>query len=105
MIKLTDAAVEQIKKSAGENGLQDIPLRIAAKRLEHGAIEYAMGHDEAAELDTTSEYDGVTLVVAPHSMDLLSGAVLDFVELQDGVPQFIFLNPNDPEYIPPSEED
>ena len=32
---------------------------------------------------------------------MLRGATLDFVELEPGDFQFIFLNPNDPNYVPP----
>lgn len=103
-IKLTEAAVEQVRKSADDSGMDRVPLRIAAQRRDDGSIEYAMGFDEEADSDTTSEYDDLTVVVAPTSLDLLSGAVLDFVELDNGERQFIFLNPNDPNYVPPSED-
>lgn len=103
-IKLTAAAVEQARKSAADIDARDVALRIAARRRADGSIEYAMGFDEQADVDTTREYDGLTVVVAPTSIDLLSGAVLDFVELEEGRSEFIFLNPNDPTYVPPTEE-
>ena len=116
-IKLTEAAyhsdarvlvgdimVAQVRRSAEESGMQNVPLRIAAQRRDDGSIEYAMGFDEEAESDTTREYDALTVVVAPTSVDLLSGAVLDFVDVEAGEKQFIFLNPNDPTYVPPSED-
>ena len=102
-IKLTDAAVTQVKLAAEASGMQNMPLRIAAKRGGDGSIEYAMGYDEENEADTTREYDGLLLVVAPQSIDLLSGAILDYVELEGGEKQFIFMNPNDPNYVPPEE--
>jgi iron-sulfur cluster assembly protein len=103
-IKLTEAAVEQIRKSAGESAAGPMALRIAAKRREDGSIEYAMGFDDEAEVDTTSEYDDLTILVAPTSIDLLSGAILDFVQLDGGEQRFIFLNPNDPSYVPPGKD-
>lgn len=102
-IKLTESAVEQVRKSAEEGGMQNLSLRIAAQRRPDGSIEYAMGYDEQNDADTTREYDGFVLVVAPQSIDLLSGAILDYVTMDDGQQQFIFLNPNDPGYIPPLE--
>ena len=36
--------------------------------------------------------------------DIYSGNWLDFVELEPGKAQFIFMNPNDPGYTPPSED-
>jgi len=103
-IKLTEAAVAQVNKSLEDGEQRNICLRIAAKRRDDGSIEYAMGFDDEAESDTTRQYDGFTLLVAPTSIDLLSGAVLDFVELEPGSFEFIFLNPNDPAYVPPQEE-
>ena len=103
-IKLTEAAVEQIRKSARESTGGRMALRIAAKRRADGSIEYAMGFDEETEVDTTSEYDDLMILVAPTSIDLLSGAILDFVQLEEGEQRFIFLNPNDPAYIPPAKE-
>jgi iron-sulfur cluster assembly protein len=36
-------------------------------------------------------------------MPLLSGMTLDFVEIEPGSFQFIFMNPNDPEFTPPDD--
>ncbi len=100
-IKLTEPAVEQVRRAAVDAGADELALRIAARRREDGSIEYAMGFDEAVESDISREYDRLMVVVAPTSVDLLSGAVLDFVEIAPGEHQFIFLNPNDPDYVPP----
>ena len=45
--------------------------------------------------------DGVDLVVATASKDLADGMTIDYVELSAGEAEFIFMNPNDPEYVPP----
>jgi iron-sulfur cluster assembly protein len=37
------------------------------------------------------------------SAELLKNTVLDFVEIEPGKQQFIFMNPNDPGYVPPQE--
>jgi iron-sulfur cluster assembly protein len=104
-IKITEQAAKQIEKSAQESGMQGLPLRVAAKRGATGEIEYAMGFDEPTEMDHTSEQHGVQVVVAPMSADLLSGAMLDYVEIESGEDhQFIFLNPNDPNFVPPEKE-
>jgi iron-sulfur cluster assembly protein len=70
-------------------------LRIAAK-IEDGEIVYGMGFDDEREDDAVIEASGVTLLIAPHSQELLAGATLDFVELHPGEFQFIFINPNEP---------
>jgi iron-sulfur cluster assembly protein len=37
------------------------------------------------------------------SLDLLNNTVLDYAQMDDGKYEFIFLNPNDPNYSPPTE--
>jgi iron-sulfur cluster assembly protein len=102
MIKLTTAALEQIRESANQGGFGSLPLRIAIKEQEDGSFHYAMGFDEQRlPGDTFFNFDGVDLVVATASKDLSEGMTIDFVELEAGKPEFIFLNPNDPTYVPP----
>jgi len=43
------------------------------------------------------------VVYSPDDAPLLQGATLDYVELESGQSDFIFLNPNDPHYVPPQE--
>ena len=82
--------------------MQSIPLRVAVKQLEDGSFHYAMGFDEQKlPGDTFFNFDGVDLVVAEHSKDLADGMTIDYVELEPGKMEFIFLNPNDPSYVPP----
>lgn len=103
MISLSTAALEQIRLSTDSGEQSSTPLRIAAKRLEDGSFHYAMGFDtQRLPGDTFFNFDGVDLVVSVGSRDLVDGMTIDFVELQPGENQFIFLNPNDPEYVPPN---
>jgi iron-sulfur cluster assembly protein len=99
MLNLTPAAAEQILRAAAsqpdiaeETGMS---LRVAAK-IEDGEIVYGMGFDEEREDDEVVEIAGVTLLIAPPSQPLLTGATLDFVEFRPGEFQFIFINPNQP---------
>ena len=46
---------------------------------------------------------GVDVVIGRQDKALLNGATLDYVELEPGAFQFIFLNPNDPHFEPPRE--
>ena len=103
-LKITDAAVEQIKVSLETDKNEQLGLRIAAQRTPDGSIEYAIGVDEVKEIDTTSGQYGFTLITAPTSIDLLEKTVMDYVEIEPGKWNFIFLNPNDPNYIPPQKE-
>ena len=101
---VTKSAAQQILASAESAGHQGTPLRVAAKRRSDGSVEYAMGFDESHNEDAAIHWHGVNVIVAPTSTELLSGATLDYVELDDGSRQFIFMNPNDPHYIPPQAE-
>jgi iron-sulfur cluster assembly protein len=96
MVTVTPQAAEQILKSAGGAG-----LRLAARLDGKGVIEYGMGFDEKAEGDTQSVSNGVTVLVSPGSVELLTGATLDYVEINPGEWRFIFVNPNDPSHKAP----
>lgn len=103
MFKVTSAAVEQIKKAAREGGAEGLALRMAARQRADGAIDYQMGFDEAKDDDISFDSDGVKIVMAPEYVPLLDDATMDFVELEKGEFQFIFLNPKDTSYSPPSQ--
>lgn len=103
MFKVTPAAAEQIRKSAAESGAEEMLLRIAAKKNNDGSIEYGMGFDQKAEADQKIESEGVSIIIAPQHLSLLEGATMDYVELQANEFAFIFLNPNDANYKPPTE--
>jgi len=104
MISLSSAALEQIRQSADSGELQRLPLRIAIKQLGDGSFHYAMGFDEQKlPGDSFFNFDGVDLVVSDLSKSLADGMTIDFVELEPGKFEFIFLNPNDPGYVPPRD--
>ena len=96
---ITPKAAAQVVHAAAESGEGQPVLRVAAKRDRDGSIDYAMGFDEPREEDTISLQHGVRLLIAPTSIELLNDTVLDFVYMENEVdPQFIFRNPNDPNY-------
>ncbi|MBI1942383.1 MAG: iron-sulfur cluster assembly accessory protein [Betaproteobacteria bacterium] len=101
MITVTPRAAEQIARSAQQAGAGGACLRLAAHQDDKGAIEYGMGFDAQAEGDTKVAANGVMLLVSAGSVELLSGATLDFVEINPGEWRFIFINPNDPSHKPP----
>ena len=103
MIKLTPAAAKQIRLSAKEGNLEGLPLRIAATRQDDGSIHYGMGFDDVKEDDASYTSEGVDVIVSEISKDILTGTTIDYVELEPGKPQFIFMNPNDANYTPPKE--
>ena len=101
MITITPQAAEQILKSAQQAGLKEACLRLAARLGDQGAIEYGMGFDDKADGDTKVAANGVTILISPGSIELLTGATLDYVEINPGEWRFIFINPNDPSHKAP----
>ncbi|RMG28039.1 MAG: iron-sulfur cluster assembly accessory protein [Gammaproteobacteria bacterium] len=106
MISITPAAARQVRESARQGQMEGLPLRIAAKRNPDGTLHYAMGFDDKElEHDNRFTSEGIEIVVADTSMPLLQGTVIDYVELEPGKFEFIFLNPNDPNYQPSEATD
>lgn len=103
MFTLTQAAAKQVRRAAQSADMDELALRIAASRQPDGSIGYRMGFDEIAADDVMLSSRGVDIVFKATHKELLNGTTLDFVELEPGEFQFIFMNPNDPNYVPPSE--
>ena len=101
MITVTPQAAEQIARSAQQAGAAGACLRLAARLDDKGVLEYGMGFDDKADGDTQVAANGLTLLVSPGSVELLTGATLDYVEINPGEWRFIFINPNDPSHKPP----
>jgi iron-sulfur cluster assembly protein len=105
MFKVTERAATQILKAAKEGNMTGFALRFAPLRNADGSIEYnKMGFDKIKEGDVHIECAGVDIVFEPAYKDLLQGAVMDFVEIEENHFSFVFFNPNDPHYVPPKEE-
>ncbi len=104
MFEVTKSAAEAIQKSAREGGMEGMGLRIAATKMPDGSLDYGMGFDDPSEDDLEVESEGVKILISPSHARLLEGATMDFVELEPGQHRFIFLNPNDANYSPPTED-
>ena len=102
MIFISPQAAAQIRKSAPRSGGAEIYLRLAARLGDKGALEYGMGLDEKADGDLEAVSQGINILIAPRSAELLAGATLDYVEINPGESRFIFINPNDASHKPPS---
>lgn len=104
IIKITDEAAVQIKLSTEQTGLEDSSLRIAVTRNADGSFHYAMGFDDQNyEDDLKLQSNNINLVVSSAMLSLLKDMTIDYVELEEGQHHFIFMNPNDPSYVPPKE--
>lgn len=90
--QLTSTAAREILAAAGRSGAAGMGLRVAARPGRDG-FGYAMGFDEPADGDEVSIVEGLTVLVAPGSRDALAGTVLDYVELDSGERDFVFLQP------------
>lgn len=105
MITLTPSAIKQTRISIREGNIEEgMALRIAAKENADGSYEYGLGFDEIKDDDMVFKFEDVQVVIAPHHGPLLKDAIIDFVEIEEGQYNFIFLNPNDPNYVPPKED-
>jgi Fe-S cluster assembly iron-binding protein IscA len=65
-------------------------LRVAAKTTADG-IDYGMGFDDPAPGDEMTVFDGLTVLIAAPSRPWLESTVLDFVQLDAGQHDFIFV--------------
>lgn len=102
-LTLTEQAADQIREQLPEDE-EGVALRLAVRKLEDGAFQYAMGFDaESREGDQKFMSRKIPVVVGADSLALMRGMTVDFVEIEPGRKQFIFLNPNDPAYVPPKE--
>lgn len=101
MISVTPQAAQQIAKSVRQAGPGSACLRLAARLGDKGVIEYGMGFDDRAGGDAEVVSGDITILISPASIELLTGATLDYVELDPGEWRFIFINPNDPSHKAP----
>lgn len=102
-VTITQQAAEVIKKAALESHTDNLPIRVAVTKKEDGSFHYGMGFDDVGNAnseDKTYHSNGVDIVVAETSIDLLKGTVIDYIELEPKQFHFVFLNPNDPNYVP-----
>lgn len=100
MITVSKSAADQIIESAKQSNAEGLGLRLAAQKKEDGTLEYVMGFaDRDMDDDVFFESEGVKVIVSASCYDLLKNTELDYVKLDDVEEmQFIFKNPNDPNY-------
>lgn len=103
MINISERAARQIRASMSESDSEGMALRVAARRLADGSLDYAMGFDHSDHNDSHARSNGIDVVVGPTSTELLRNAELDYVRMEDGEYRFIFINPNDPTHGRPPE--
>lgn len=90
MFTVTTAAAREILAAAERSQAAELALRVAARQLADGSIEYGMGFDEAREEDEATEVAGLQVLVGAPSRPLLVDTQLDYVEIEPGRFDFIF---------------
>ena len=93
MIKITDAAAEQIQRANNNPDVFDLILRVAAYQEEDGSVNYGMGFDSERADDEHLIVNKIQLLIAPSATPYLQGVTLDFVEMSPGDMRFIFIPP------------
>ena len=93
MIKITDAAAEQIRAASNNPDVHGMVLRVAAYQEDDGSVNYGMGFDQEREADEQLIVNGIELLIASSSTPYLQGVTLDFVEMSPGDMRFIFIPP------------
>ena len=103
MFTITANAAEQINIIAGESHTEDKVLRVAARQMSDGGVDYTMGFDERNDNDILFESHGVNIVFAGDHQELLENTTLDYVELDDGEKNFIFVDPKNTRHLTSGE--
>lgn len=101
MLKITDSAAKQIEIAAKQSDAGGMSLRLAVIKKDDQSIDYKMGFDQPLKHDIEVKNDTASVIYSPNFKALLECVVMDYVEIKDGEFRFIFMNPNDPSYVPP----
>ena len=92
-VELTESAAARVATIAAKQAKPAI-LRLSVEGGGCSGFQYKFGLEDApAADDSVAERDGVKLVVDPISLDLVSGAAVDYVESLGGA-AFRVTNPN-----------
>jgi iron-sulfur cluster assembly protein len=92
---VTPAASQEILAAAERSNAAGMALRVAARQVADGSLEYGMGFDEPREDDEPAEFGGLTVLLGSPSKPLLDGTVLDYVEVAPGRHDFVFIPPRE----------
>ena len=101
MISVTTNAAKQIQLAAEQGNMQNMALRLVAQKAADGSFQYLMGFDDQhKDSDLEFKSEGIRILTTADAYPLLKGTVIDYVQLDNGESQFVFKNPNDPNYTP-----
>ena len=103
IFEISDEAAKQINTASESSESSEWPLRISLSVDDNGKFNYLMGFDQSKEEDLQLKINGINILIDPNSMINLKNTKLDFVAIDGKDKQFIFINPNDPDYLKPDE--
>lgn len=93
MFTVTPTASREILAAAERSDAAGMALRVAARQVADGSIEYGMGFDDVRVDDAPIDFGGVKVLIGLPSQMLLDDIVLDYVEVAPGEHDFVFLQP------------
>jgi iron-sulfur cluster assembly protein len=99
MFNITPAAASELLAAAERSNAAGMALRIAAHALADVTIEYGMGFDDERENDESAQYNGLTVLLGARSRPFLAATVLDYVEVEPGRFDFIFMSADETESV------
>ena len=95
LLKVTDAAVAQLKKLIAHHKPNAAGIRVGVNEGGCNGMTYAMDFvDERGPTDEEMDLGGVKLLIDPMSVMYLIGTEMDFVQEKLGA-NFVFSNPNE----------
>lgn len=94
MFSVTMTAANEILTAAARSDAAGMALRVAARQIADGSLEYGFGFDEEREDDQKLSVGELTVLVGSPSRPLLADTVLDYVEVEPNRFEFVFVPPS-----------
>ena len=91
MFDITPAAAAELRSAVARSDADGMALRVAARTLADGTIEYGLGFDDERENDESADFGGLTVLLGAKSRPYLAGTQLDYVEVEPGRFDFVFI--------------
>ena len=82
LVTLTETAAQKLAEIMDEKGMREThALRVFVSGGGCSGFQYGMGFDDAPrETDTVSEQHGLRMVIDPQSLEVMSGATVDYID-------------------------
>src|SRR3990167_3132262 len=93
MFSMTMSAATEILAAAARSDAAGMALRVAARQIADGSLEYGLGFDDEREDDQKLNVGELTVLVGSPSVPLLADTVLDYVEGAPSQFDFVFMPP------------